>query len=239
MEWVQPYLLDLIEFAKSKDKNDYFTNDIKNDFAKLLRYERPIDILVHYLEYKSIEEMGRTILSEVHNNLPEIYQQIFELYYVKNMTKDEILKSNPEYFNSIYAINRIANVIPHKMLMVLEKILLSETLYNRMIEWDNLPIEERYECPEDIKILDLNLIPRAKQTFVLYISSRYYIPAARVTVRDTLTYIDNLMKIPNCAAMSIANIFDEYEQHGINIDKWKNALTRSQLTRINKNRKKI
>ena len=234
MSWGKTAAYDLLRHCDDVYRNCHSSNDMMEAFYNTLSLLDTNELLNALMLVKTEEEIENDFLKQI-DMLCDTHRKVFILYYVNHMSIEDIRKMHISDLSSAYQVEKCLDKIMIKLTSVADAILFCSDDYAERVRLDKISVLEKYKNPYNIKLVELNLPTTVERSILYYMIIEGHTNEAlyqRITLGDTINSIPDLMDLVSCGPGKIGVILNTYESVGINVEKWKNALSPSNLNKI-------
>ena len=234
MSWGKTAAYNLLRHCEEVYRNCHSSNDMMEAFYNVLSILDTNELLNALMLVKTEKEIENDFLKQV-DILCDTHRKVFILYYVNHMSIEDIRKMRISDLGSIYQVEKCLDRIMIRLTSVADAILFCSDDYAERVRLDKIPLSEKYKDPYNIKLVELNLPTTVERSILYYMIVEGHANEAlyqRITLGDTINFIPDLMDLVSCGPNKIGIILNMYESVGINVEKWKNALSPSNLNKI-------
>lgn len=234
MSWGKTAAYNLLRHCDEVYRNCHSSNDMMEAFYNMLSVLDTNDLLNILMLVKTEEEIENDFLKQI-NILCDTHRKVFTLYYVDHMSIEDIRKMRISDLGSVYQVEKCLDRIMIKLTSVADAILFCSDDYAERVRLDRIPVSEKYKNPYNIKLVELNLPTTVERSILYYMIVEGHVNEAlyqRITLGDTINSIPDLMELVSCGPSKIGVILHAYESVGINVEKWKSALSPNDLNKI-------
>ena len=234
MSWGKTAAYNLLRHCEEVYRNCHSSNDMMEAFYNVLSILDTNELLNALMLVKTEKEIENDFLKQV-DILCDTHRKVFILYYVNHMSIEDIRKMRISDLGSIYQVEKCLDRIMIRLTSVADAILFCSDDYAERVRLDKIPLSEKYKDPYNIKLVELNLPTTVERSILYYMIVEGHANEAlyqRITLGDTINFIPDLMNLVSCGPSKIGIILNMYESVGINVEKWKNALSPSNLNKI-------
>lgn len=234
MSWGKTAAYNLLRHCEEVYRNCHSSNDMLEAFYNALSVLDTSKLLNALMLVKTEEEIENDFLKQI-DMLCDTHRKVFILYYVDNTSIEDIRKMRISDLSSVHQVEKCLDRIMIKLTSVADAILFCSDDYAERVRLDRIPVSEKYKNPYNIKLVELNLPTTAERSILYYMIVEGHANEAlyqRITLGDTINSIPDLMDLVSCGPGKVGVILNAYESVGIDVEKWKSALSPSNLNKI-------
>lgn len=234
MSWGKTAAYNLLRHCDEVYRNCHSSNDMMEAFYNMLSVLDTNELLNVLMLVKTEEEIENDFLKQM-DILCDTHRKVFTLYYVDHKSVEDIRKMRISDLGSIYQVEKCLDRIMIKLTSVADAILFCSDDYAERVRLDRIPVSEKHKNPYNIKLVELNLPTTVERSILYYMIVEGHVNEAlyqRITLGDTINSIPDLMELVSCGPSKIGVILHVYESVGINVEKWKSALSPNILSKI-------